>query len=86
MSCRAIKRLDEGDAEILFDQPYLVLVAKSNIAVIHFLKERIKLIEKPVKSHIKLRDEFRCLLTVPGIGDILVRHRRIGGGRYQSVS
>jgi transposase len=49
----------------------LLLAAKSNIAVIHFLKERIKSIEKAVKSHIKLRDEFKYLLTVPGIGDIL---------------
>jgi transposase len=71
MSVRAIKRLDEGDAEILFDQPHLVLAAKSNIAVIHFLKERIKTIEKAVKTHIKLRDEFKYLLTIPGIGDIL---------------
>ncbi len=71
MSCYAIKRLDEGAAESLFDSPYLVLAAKSNIAVIHFLKERIKLIEKAVKSRIKLREEFKCLLTIPGIGDIL---------------
>jgi transposase len=71
MTCYAIKRLDEGAAETLFNSPYLLLAAKSNIAVIHFLKERIKLIEKAVKSHIKLRDEFKYLLTVPGIGDIL---------------
>lgn len=71
MSCRAIKRLEQGDAEILFNQPYLILAAKSNIAVIHFLKEKIKIIEKAVKAHITLRDEFEYLLTVPGIGDIL---------------
>ncbi len=71
MSCNAIKRLDGEAPEILFDSPYLVLAARNNIEVIHFLKERIKLIEKAVKSHIKLRDEFKYLLTVPGIGDIL---------------
>jgi transposase len=71
MSCRAIKRLDQGDAEIFFDQPHLVLAAKSNIAVIHFLTEKIRGIEKAVKSHITLREEFSYLLTVPGIGDIL---------------
>jgi len=71
MSVRAIKRLDEGAAEIVFDQPHLVLAAKSNIAAIHFLKERIKTIEKAVKTHIKLRDEFKHLLIIPGIGDIL---------------
>ena len=71
ISCRAIKRLDQGDAEILFDHPHLVLAARSNIAVIHFLAERIKHIEKAVKSHITLREEFKWLLTIPGIGDIL---------------
>jgi transposase len=71
MSANAIKRLDQEAAETLFDSPHLVLAANSNIAVIHFLKERIKLIEKAVKSHITLREEFRYLLTVPGIGDIL---------------
>jgi len=71
MSCYAIKILEQEAAETLFESPYLVLAAKSNIAVIHFLKERIKLIEKAVKSHITLREEFKYLLTVPGIGDIL---------------
>jgi transposase len=71
MSCRAIKRLQEHDAEILFPQPHLVLAAQNNIAVIHFLTERIKLIEKAVKSRTILRGEFASLLTIPGIGDIL---------------
>jgi transposase len=71
MAANAIKRLDQGAAETLFDSPHLVLAAKSNIAVIHFLKERIKLIEKAVKSQLTLREEFTYLLTVPGIGDIL---------------
>ena len=71
MSCYAIKRLEQEAPETLFNSPHSILAAKSNIAVIHFLKERIKLIEKAVRSHIKLRDEFKYLLTVPGIGDIL---------------
>ena len=71
MSCYAIKRLDVGAAESLFDSPHLLLAAKINIVLIHFLKERIKLIEKAVKSQIKLREEFKYLLTVPSIGDIL---------------
>jgi len=71
MSCYAIKRLDQEAAESLFTSPHSILAANSNIAVIHFLKQRIKLIEKAVRSHIKLRDEFKYLLTVPGIGDIL---------------
>jgi len=71
MSGNAIKRLEQGDAEMLFNHPHLVLAATNNIAVIHFLKERISGIEREVKSVIKLRDQFTYLLSVPGIGDIL---------------
>ena len=46
MSCYAIKRLDEEAPESLFDSPHLLLAAKINIALIHFLKERIESIEK----------------------------------------
>jgi len=71
ISGNAIKRLEQGDAEILFNHPHLVLAAQNNIAVIRFLKKRVKLIEKEIKSHITLREEFSYLLTIPGIGDIL---------------
>ena len=71
MSGKAIKKLREEDAEDLFDSPFLVLTAKSNIAVIRFLTKRIKTIENAVKSQAKLRKEFQLLKTIPGIGDIL---------------
>jgi transposase len=71
MSGRAIKALKEEDVEDLFDSPYLVLIAKSNIAVIQFLTKTIRAIEKALLSQIKLREEFRLLKTIPGIGDIL---------------
>jgi len=71
MSSRAIKRLDQSDADQLFDEPFLILAARNNISAIRFLRERIKEIEKAVKSHVKLRPEFEYLLTMPGIGDIL---------------
>lgn len=71
MSCRAIKALSGEDAEELFDSACLVLAAKNNISTIGFLTEKIKRIEKEVKSVVKLREEFKWLLTLPGIGDIL---------------
>jgi len=71
MSSRAIKRLDQSDADQLFDEPFLILAARNSISAIRFLRERIKEIEKAVKSHVKLRPEFEYLLTMPGIGDIL---------------
>jgi len=71
MSGRAIKKLKEEDLEVLFDSPFLVLTAKSNIAVIQSLTKTIKTIENAVKSQAKLRKEFQLLKTIPGIGDIL---------------
>jgi len=71
MSGNAIKKLSEEDVEDLFDSRYLVLTAKSNISVIQFLTQKIKVIEKAVKSQVKLRKEFQLLKSIPGIGDIL---------------
>jgi transposase len=71
MSGNAIKKLKEEDVGDLFDSPFLVLTAESNILVIRFLTKRIKVIEKAVKSQIKLRKEFQLLKSIPGIGDIL---------------
>ena len=71
MSSRDIKKLDQSDADQLFDEPFLILAARNHISAIRFLGERIKEIEKAVKSHIKLKPEFKYLLTMLGIGDIL---------------
>ena len=71
MSGRDIKKLNKSDADQLFDEPFLILAARNNISTIRFLGERIKEIEKAVKSHVKLKPEFKYLLTMPGIGDIL---------------
>jgi transposase len=71
MSCRAIKRLAVSDANDLFDSPNLVFAAKNNIVVIRCLAEIIRSTEKQVMSEVKLRKEFKPLLTITGIGDIL---------------
>lgn len=71
ISVREIKRLTESDTEGMFSYPQLVLSVQSNIAVIRFLTEMIKDIEKEVMPQVKLRNEFKSLLTIPGIGDIL---------------
>ena len=71
MSVRAIKKFREADADDLFDSPNLVFAARNNIVVISHLAKIVKSIEKQVMSQVKLRKEFKVLLTIPGIGDIL---------------
>jgi transposase len=66
-----IKRLEEKDVEYLFHKEYLSMAGKANIGLIQFLSERIKEIEKAVVKQAKLRDEYKRLLTAPGIGTIL---------------
>jgi len=71
ISGNAIKRLESGDAALLFDHPQLVASAKNSIATIHFLTNRIKDIEQEVSSRVMLRNEFASLRTITGIGEIL---------------
>jgi transposase len=65
------KKLTEIDVEQLFDSPFLALAARSQLSVINCLTMKINEIEKAVKAHVKLRPEFKILLTMPGIGEIL---------------
>lgn len=71
ISGNQIKKFKKEDAQQVFDHPFLVMAAKSSISVMEFLKERIMLIEKQVTPRINIRDEFKCLQTIPGIGKIL---------------
>ncbi|MBW2066668.1 MAG: IS110 family transposase [Deltaproteobacteria bacterium] len=71
ISVNNIKKLEESDAERMFDSPYLVLAARNNIGAIRFLTGKIRQMEREARMALELRDEFRCLLTIPGIGLIL---------------
>ena len=71
MSNNAIKKLHEGDVAELLEEEYLVLTGETNIALIRFLNQRIRLLESAVLKRIKLKPEYEKLLTVTGIGKIL---------------
>jgi transposase len=93
ISSNSILKLHESDVENLLDEEYLLLTGQTNIAIIRFLKERIKQLEKAVLKRAKLRPEFEKLMTVPGIGNILALTimmetgdigRFAGNGKYAS--
>ncbi len=71
ISGNEVKKLKEADAEKLYNQPHLIMSAKSSIAIMRFLTEHIEEIEREVKSRIKLRKAFQCLLSIPGSLEIL---------------
>jgi transposase len=71
LSANQIKRLSYEAVERLLPDADLALAVNSNLAVMRTLDGVIGLLEKAVKERIKLRPEFKPLLTVSGIGEIL---------------
>ena len=71
MGSRDIKKLDEEWVSDLLKEKHLLLSVNSSVGVIRYLTDKIKQIERVVKDEVKLRKEFKGLLTVPGVGDIL---------------
>lgn len=71
ISSREIKKLKTEDVDKIFKEECLVLSAGVSVSNIVFLTHHIKRIEKAIKEKIKIRKPFECLLTAPGIGDIL---------------
>lgn len=66
-----LKKLGTKEIENIFSGPYEILSAESLKEVIGVLNDQIKKIEKVVLQKVSLKKEFKKLLTVCGIGDIL---------------
>lgn len=71
MPSNEIKKLTEEDVKELFQEEHLIIAGKVNIATMIFLMEKIAEIEKVVLKRAKLKDAYKNLMTVPGIGKIL---------------
>jgi transposase len=67
----AAKKLKEADIEKMFDNEHLILTAKTNIAMMRCLGERVKQLEKEILKAASLKVEFQKLITTPGIGKVL---------------
>ena len=68
-----LRKLGNKDIEKLFERPCEVLSAQSLKEVTDVLNAQISKIEKAVLQKIKLKKEFKNILTVTGIGEILGR-------------
>ena len=71
LSSYRIKKLDDEQAEKLLDDPNITLALKCNLNVIRCLQSTITEIEKTILQQVRIRTEFKQLLTVSGIGEIL---------------
>jgi len=70
-NANAIKRMGDETVDRLLEEHCRSLAVKSNLAVMRTLEEQIKLLEREVKTRTQLKPQFKPLLTVNGIGDIL---------------
>jgi transposase len=71
MDGNIVKKLTEDDVEQLFRDEHLVVAGKTSIATILFLAEKIKQLEKTIHKVAKLKDEYKLLMTAPGIHKVL---------------
>ena len=71
LSANAIKALKDEDVEAMQPNVELALALKTSAAVIRCVDEQVKVLERAVKGRVRLREEFKGLLTVNGIGNIL---------------
>jgi len=71
LSSYKIKKLDDEQADELIKDPNISLSLKSNLNIIRCLQSTIIDIETAVLKQTRIRKEFKKLLTVSGIGEIL---------------
>jgi transposase len=71
LSSNQVKKLSFDSVDKLIGNNQQSLAIKANLVIIQCLDEQITLLEKIIKTHIQLRPEFKLLLTVNGIGEIL---------------
>jgi len=67
-----IKKLKAAEVGALFPDKETRLMVMSSIGLIQHLQEEIDGIEAVITKKLKIRKDFMKLLTVPGIGTILV--------------
>jgi transposase len=60
-----IKKLEEEEIDPMFDNEHLILSARTNIAMMKCLYERIMQLEKEILKVATLKPQFQKLMTVP---------------------
>jgi transposase len=72
LNWRGIRRLsDKERSEALGDHDFLLFVTKEQLELIDQLNTHITQFEDKVLERTELKPEYKCLLTIPGVGVIL---------------
>jgi len=71
LSSAGVKRLTDAEVDEMLPNADLALAVKSSLAVARCLAGQIALLEKTVLSRMGLREAFKILLSVDGIGPVL---------------
>lgn len=71
LSANGVKRLTDADVDEMLPNADLALAVKCSVAVMQCLDAQIETLEKVALERVRLRDDFKRLLTVSGIGRIL---------------
>ncbi len=66
-----VKTLTGKDVETLIADECHRLAVMASLSTVHHLTDQVKQIEKTILGRVGLRDEFKGLLAIPGIGVIL---------------
>jgi transposase len=66
-----IKTMTATEVEGLFREPHLYLSIMASLTTVQHLTSQVRQIEKTLLGQIRLRDDFKGLLRIPGIGIIL---------------
>jgi len=70
-TCNEVKHWTSEEVEAFWDDPTVALGITCLLEPMKALDSQIRMLEKEILSHARLRDEFAPLLTVWGIGRIL---------------
>jgi len=71
LSCRQVKDLSFEQVDALIPEADPALAIQSTLAVMHNLDQVIELLERAVMTRVRQRPQFRALLSVNGIGEVL---------------
>ena len=71
ISADLVKRLTPETVDENFEDANVALAIRSNVKVLDCLRKQISVLEASVHDQVKLRQGYKRLLTVPGIGKIL---------------